>query len=68
MRIESCRRRGALAIGVAAVVLGLHVSAAAADSLDNFQCYKVKDLKAPKFEKNSVDAWNWWQFQPFPVS
>jgi endonuclease/exonuclease/phosphatase family metal-dependent hydrolase len=43
--------RGALTLGAVVLVFGLHASAAGADSLDNFKCYKVKDLKAPKFEK-----------------
>jgi endonuclease/exonuclease/phosphatase family metal-dependent hydrolase len=52
--MESRRQRVALALGAFALLVGLHGSMAAAASLDDFKCYKVKDLKAPKFEKTSL--------------
>lgn len=53
MHVESRGRSCALAVGALAALL-IGASSAAAASLDNFKCYKAKDLKAPKFEKTAL--------------
>ena len=42
---------GAAALGL---VLGVAASPVAAQSLDNYKCYKAKDLKEPKFVPTTV--------------
>lgn len=56
MHVASRIRRAGLAVGVLILFVGAQASGAAASSLDDFKCYKAKDLKAPKFEKTSLDS------------
>lgn len=56
MQIEPRRPWGALAAVALALTVTLPVSTARATSLDNFKCYKAKDLKTPKFEKTTFSS------------
>lgn len=56
MHISSSSRWAVVTAAAVVCFLAADLSATDAAALDHFKCYKAKDLKAPKFEKTSLDS------------